>query len=242
MPTALDVLSLTLDGETVDPADETALRAAVASYNAKPNRTRAELPDDLNVRCLQADEVVAFVGALGQVELAEGAPTALELSAPELGLRALDGFGVHTIASGFELAAVGGSLKVVPAAGVEDAGAELHALIAVRAAATEDVTKALAARDALPADTPPWFEANRTHASTVGRLALIDSSLRMLLKKAAPLAAGAPVPVGDESWDAARFEALAKELAEAASSAPAVGGMPGGAPGGGMPGGGMPGR
>lgn len=231
MPTALDALRLTLDGTTVDAAEPDALREAVLAYNRGPNRTRTELPDDLNVRCLRADEVIAFVAALGDMQLPESSSGALELSAPELGLRAVDGFGLGAINAGFTLANVDGRYQVMPQAERGDAGRDLEAVHALLVEKRMDVDTALAARDALPANTQAYYAANRLHASALGERALVESTLRMLLTKAAPLAATAPVPVGEEMWDAARFEALARELAAAQADAPAIGGMPGGMPG-----------
>jgi hypothetical protein len=232
--------NIQIGGKVIQKLDAAGIRAAVAEYNKRPDAGRKELPDDLNPRCVNADEAVAFVDALPRIPEDSKRAIAgqvLDLADEALKLHPVDGFGVHALRDNFTISRERGRWIMKPDVNRADLEAELTKAVALVAKHTERRAKAQAEVDAMNRDDPAFPPRFRELAIIKQEQALAWSVALDLVRKAGPLAAQKPIQVGSESWDAARVTQEQATLLKNLETAPAVGGMPGGAPGGGAPGG-----
>lgn len=228
-------LKVTIGGKPLASLDAAAVRAAVVEYNRQPQTGRPEIPDAVNPRCLSADEAVAFVEALPRLPRASQkalAGEAVELADEGLKLHPVDGFGVNALRGEFTVERKRGAWIVQPAPNRADVEAELGAALGVvndKSSRRAEAEKALAGMERTSPDYPPRF---RALATLKQEQALAWSVALQLVRMAAPVA---PLTVAGERWEATRIQREQEALEANMRTAPAVGGMPGGAPGGGMP-------
>ncbi len=227
-----------IGGKEVARLDAAGVREAVADYNRRPDAGRKELPDDLNPRCVSPDEAAAFVAALPglprkSMQAIEG--ETLDLADEALKLRPVDGFGVHALRGEFTISKKRGNWIMKPDLNRDDLQAELTRALALVKEKTQQRTKEQAEVDAMDRDDPAFPPRFRALAIIKQEQALAWSVALDLVNKAESVAKKKPLQIGGETWDAARVAKEQAELEKNLETAPAVGGMPGGAPGGGMP-------
>lgn len=198
------------------PADEAALRRAVAAQNAAVANTALGELGALNPRAVAIDEALAFFEHLSEADAAALAGRTLDLDSPDLHLRAMDGFGVRGLGKPWRLAlGPGEAVRIEPAADADDLHAEWAAAEAGELRRQDELAATERTLSATHEDDDAYGERFRARASARAALAMVQSVRLGVAQRLA--GSGGAVP--------ANLEAEIARLRKAVSKGPAPGGM-----------------